>query len=262
MQDLYVTLIQSEIVWENISANLALFDTRLDAITEPTNLIVLPEMFSTGFTMSALSLAEGMDGRAVQWLREKSRQKNADIVGSAIIGETGRYFNRLLWARPDGSLYTYDKRHLFSMAGEDKVYSAGSSLLTVSVKGWNIRPFICYDLRFPVWTRNFDQSYDVSIFIANWPEKRSVQWQKLLVARAIENQCYVVGVNRVGTDGNGFDFSGDSAVINPMGVDLVTLRLEPGIHTVRLSGKTLTDYRRDFPAWMDADGAMVNVCCK
>lgn len=262
MQDLHVTLVQTELVWEDIPANLALFDARLGALTEPTNLIVLPEMFSTGFTMSAPSLAEDMDGRTVQWIREKSRQKNVDIVGSAIIGEAGRYFNRLLWARPDGALFTYDKRHLFRMAGEEKIYSAGSSLLTVSLLGWNIRPFICYDLRFPVWTRNFDRSYDVAVFIANWPETRSVHWRKLLVARAIENQCYVVGVNRVGTDGHGYDFSGDSAVIDPTGVDLVTLRHEPGIHTIRLSRKTLTDYRADFPAWMDADGALVNICCK
>lgn len=258
MQDLKVTLVQADLIWEDISANLARFDETLDALTEETDLIVLPEMFSTGFTMAAATLAEDMDGRAVQWICEKSRQKAVDIVGSVIIREDGKFYNRLLWARPDGALLCYDKRHLFRMAGEEKVYCAGNNLLTLSLKGWNIRPFICYDLRFPAWVRNVGNAYDVAIFVANWPEKRSIHWQKLLVARAIENQCFVVGVNRVGMDGNGFDFSGDSTVIDPLGVDLLTLRYLPGIHTVRLSAKTLLSYRKEFPAWMDADAELIS----
>jgi omega-amidase len=258
MQDLNVTLVQADLVWEDISANLARFDEALDTFTGKTDLIVLPEMFSTGFTMAAASLAEEMDGRAVQWIRQKSRQKAVDVVGSVIIRADGKFYNRLLWARPDGSLFTYDKRHLFRMAGEEKVYSAGNKLLTISLKGWHIRPFICYDLRFPSWTRNIGNAYDAALFVANWPEKRSAHWQKLLVARAIENQCFVVGVNRVGTDGNGFDFSGDSTVIDPLGVDLLSLRYLPGIHTVRLSARTLLTYRKEFPAWMDADTELIS----
>lgn len=258
MQDLNVTLVQADLVWEDISANLARFDEALDTLSDKTDLIVLPEMFSTGFTMAAASQAEDMEGRAVQWIRQKSRQKAVDVVGSVIIRADGKFYNRLLWARPDGALLTYDKRHLFRMAGEEKVYCAGNKLLTISLKGWRIRPFICYDLRFPAWTRNIGNAYDVAVFVANWPERRSVHWQKLLVARAIENQCFVVGVNRVGTDGNGFDFSGDSAVIDPLGVDLLTLRYVPGIHTVSLSAQTLLTYRKEFPAWMDADTELIN----
>lgn len=258
MQDLNVTLVQADLVWEDITANLARFDETLDTLGQKTDLIVLPEMFSTGFTMAAASQAEAMDGRAARWIREKSREKAVDVVGSIIIRANGRFYNRLLWARPDGELLTYDKRHLFRMAGEEKVYSAGNQLLTVSLKGWNIRPFICYDLRFPAWTRNVGNAYDVAVYVANWPEKRSVHWQKLLAARAIENQCFVVGVNRVGRDGNGFDFSGDSSVIDPLGVDLLTLRYLPGIHTVSLSAKTLLTYRKEFPAWMDADTELIN----
>jgi omega-amidase len=258
MQDLKVTLVQADLLWEDISANLARFDETLDALTAETDLIVLPEMFSTGFTMAAATLAEDMDGRAVQWICEKSRQKAVDIVGSVIIRENGKFYNRLLWARPDETLLCYDKRHLFRMAGEEKVYCAGNNLLTLSLKGWNIRPFICYDLRFPAWVRNVGNAYDVAIFVANWPEKRSIHWQKLLVARAIENQCFVVGVNRVGMDGNGFNFSGDSTVIDPLGVDLLTVRYLPGTHTVCLSAKTLLSYRKEFPAWMDADTELIN----
>lgn len=259
LPDLKVTLVQTALFWEDIAANLAMFDEKLALVSQETDLIVLPEMFSTGFSMAAPAHAEDMDGRAVRWIDAKSREKGVDIVGSVMIREGSLFFNRLLWARPDGVLLTYDKRHLFRMAGEEKVYSAGRSLLTITLCGWKIRPFICYDLRFPVWTRNIGNAYDVAVFLANWPEKRSVHWQKLLTARAIENQCFVIGVNRVGRDGHGFDFSGDSTVIDPTGVDLFTLRYVPGIHTVRLPAHTLSGYRTDFPAWMDADTELVDL---
>jgi predicted amidohydrolase len=254
MQDLKVTLIQSSLFWENIESNITLFDEKIDAISDETDLIVLPEMFTTGFSMNAEKLAQGMDGKPVLWLREKSRSKKADIAGSMIIGENGKYFNRLLWAKPDGTLVYYDKRHLFRMTGEEKVYSAGDKNITVELKGWKIRPFICYDLRFPCWTRNLNNSYDVAVFIANWPEKRSYPWKMLLPARAIENQCYVIGVNRVGNDGNGYYHSGDSSVIDPAGNIIFQKQHEESVYTASLSFTALQEYRKSFPAWMDADG--------
>ncbi|MGW8325962.1 MAG: nitrilase-related carbon-nitrogen hydrolase, partial [Desulfobacterales bacterium] len=177
MQDLKVTLIQIELAWEDIDSNLAEFNYRIDAIEEDTHLIVLPEMFSTGFTMNAAELAQDMKGSAVKWIKEKSAEKNVDMVGSIIADDGGKFFNRLVWAKPDGEIFTYDKKHLFRMAGEEKVYSAGSKNITVELNGWRIRPFICYDLRFPVWTRNIANQFDAAIFIANWPERRSAHWK-------------------------------------------------------------------------------------
>ncbi len=254
MRDLKVTLIQTFLFWENIESNLSLFDNKIDGIRDEMDLIVLPEMFTTGFSMNAKKLAQDMGGTSVKWLREKSRSKQTDITGSMIIRENGKYFNRLLWAKPDGTLSYYDKRHLFRMTGEEKVYSAGDKIITVELKGWRIRPFICYDLRFPCWTRNFDKSYDVAVFIANWPEKRSCHWKTLLAARAIENQCYVIGVNRVGEDGNGYYHSGDSSVIDPAGNIIFRKQDEESVYTASLSYPVLQEYRKSFPVWMDADG--------
>jgi len=253
MQDLKVTLIQTSLFWENIESNLSLLDEKIDGIRDETDLIVLPEMFTTGFSMNAENLAQDMDGKPVEWLRKKSGSRQIDITGSMIIRENGKYYNRLLWAKPDGTLLYYDKRHLFRMNGEEKVYSGGDKTLTVELKGWRIRPFICYDLRFPVWTRNLNNSYDVAVFIANWPEKRSYHWKTLLVARAIENQCYVIGVNRVGKDGNGYYHSGDSSVIDPSGNILFRKPDQESVFTASLSYPVLQEYRKSFPAWMDAD---------
>ena len=257
MQNLKVTLIQTELVWEDIEQNLSLFDVIIDDIQNDTNLMVLPEMFTTGFTMNAADLAQDMAGSSVKWLRDKSKQKNVDIVGSIIANDHGRFFNRLIWAKPDGNMFTYDKRHLFRMAGEEKVYSAGDRNITVELLGWKIRPFICYDLRFPLWTRNIAKQYDTAIFIANWPERRSMHWKLLLQARAVENQCYVVGVNRVGTDGNGHRYSGDSSVIDPWGNILFQQHDEAYIFTAELSYDVLKNCRESFPAWMDADTDMI-----
>lgn len=258
MQDLTISIIQSDLVWENIAANLAEFDRKIDAIQEETHLVVLPEMFTTGFSMNPHKLAQDMNDSAVRWLRQKSAQKHADIVGSIIIKDNGLFFNRLLWAKPDGRLVTYDKRHLFRMLGEEKIYSAGAKTLTVELHGWKVRPFICYDLRFPAWTRNISNSFDLSIFIANWPEKRSMHWKTLLLARAIENQCYVVGVNRVGTDGNGLTYSGDSAIIDPAGNILFQKAQAVCTHTLEISYSELQAYRKSFPAWMDADQDLIH----
>lgn len=259
MQDLKVTIIQSDLVWEDIESNLAAFETRLDAIEDDTHLIVLPEMFTTGFSMNVAGLAQDMNGSAVTWLKEQSRRKNVDLAGSIIAKVDGRFFNRLIWAKPTGEMFIYDKKHLFRMAGEEKVYSAGSRNITVELNGWKLRPFICYDLRFPVWARNFGNQYDAAVFIANWPAKRAEHWKILLQARAVENQCYVVGVNRIGTDGNGHPYSGDSAVIDPWGNILFQKSEQECTRTVALSSAVLQKARLSFPVWKDADVDLIGL---
>ena len=257
MQDLKVTLIQSELAWEDIDSNLAEFNYRIDAIEEDTHLIVLPEMFSTGFTMNAAALAQDMNGSAVKWIKEKSTEKNIDIVGSFIADDSGKFFNRLVWAKPNGEIFIYDKKHLFRMAGEEKIYSAGNKNITVELNGWKIRPFICYDLRFPAWTRNIANQFDAAIFIANWPERRSAHWKALLQARAIENQCYIIGVNRVGIDGNGLSYSGDSSIIDPWGTIIFQKSKQACIYTGDLSYDILQQSRESFPVWKDADNDII-----
>jgi len=253
MQDLTLSVIQTDLFWENNHANLTMLEYKIDSITEPTDLIILPEMFTTGFTMRAQDLAETMEGPSILWMKKKSLEKKTDLIGSLIIADKGKYYNRLLWIKPDGKMYFYDKRHLFRMAGEDKVYTAGNRKLTVELNGWKIRPFICYDLRFPVWTRNYGNEYHAAVFIANWPEKRSFHWKTLLPARAIENQAYIIGVNRVGEDGHGISHSGDSAVFDPAGQTVINLRGKEEIRTITLFSSLLEEYRRSFPVWMDAD---------
>jgi predicted amidohydrolase len=259
MRDLTVTLIQTVLHWEDIDANLAMFTRKIDTVDPATDLIVLPEMFTTGFSMQADTLAQRMDGSAVAWLRRTATQKATAIVGSMIIEAHGNFYNRLVWAGPDEQLFIYDKKHLFRFAGEEKVYTSGSRLLTVEIDGWKIRPFICYDLRFPAWTRNIGPSYDVALFVANWPEKRSLHWRTLLRARAIENQCYVIGLNRVGKDGRDFDHSGDSAVVDATGQILFEKSHAEVIHTATLSYRHLQASRQTFPAWMDADHDLIDL---
>ena len=261
MQDLTVTLIQTEIIWEDIPANLAMFDDKIDDISEKTDVIILPEMFTTGFTMNIEKAAEPMTGKAVSWLVAKARQKQAHILGSVIIEEDKKYFNRLVWATPDGKIMTYDKKHLFRMAGEHKVFSAGNSHLTVEVNGWKLRTFICYDLRFPIWCRNIANQYDAAIYIANWPAKRAHHWKLLLPARAVENQCYVIGVNRVGKDGKGNAHSGDSSIIAPTGEILFQKADILCIHTAVLSYERVKEFLEIFAVWQDADGDVVS-CIK
>jgi predicted amidohydrolase len=253
MQDLKITLVQTELIWEDIPANLSNLGKKMDTIQEETDLIVLPEMFSTGFSMNASTLAQDMNGSAVLWLMDQSEKRHVDITGSVIIKDGEHYFNRLIWAKPDRRIRQYDKKHLFRMSGEDKVYHRGNAMLTVELKGWRIRPFICYDLRFPAWTRNSGHPYDVALFIANWPAIRVDQWGILLQARAIENQSYVIGVNRVGTDGNGIDYNGCSSAIDPVGHILSRKKDLPWIHTQSLSYSFIEEYRASFPAWMDRD---------
>jgi predicted amidohydrolase len=258
MSDLRVTLIQTELAWENIPANLAHFDRILADVSGDTDLIILPEMFTTGFTMNAAAVAEKMDGSAVKWLKKTTQMRKVDILGSLVISENGAYFNRLIWATPKGEIRTYDKRHLFRMLGEDQVYRAGETALVGKLKGWRIKPFICYDLRFPVWSRNCGNHYDLAIYIANWPAKRAQHWKTLLQARAIENQCYVIGVNRVGSDANGLTYSGDSAVMDPQGHILFHQAHQACAHSARLYYDALEVYRKEFPAWRDADHDLVD----
>lgn len=253
MRNLKVTPVQCELVWEDARANLKAMDQRLSTLEGKTDLVILPEMFTTGFTMNGELLAEPMEGPAVKWLLATSRQIKAVITGSLIIKDGGRLFNRLVWATPDGGLFRYDKRHLFRMAEEHRVYAPGTRLITVSLSGWRIRPFVCYDLRFPVWSRNTGPAYDVALYVANWPARRAAHWMALLVARAIENQCYVIGVNRVGLDGNGIDYAGDSMIVDPLGEVLWHRKSKEALETVELDFGFLSTYREDFPAWKDAD---------
>ncbi|MBD3224661.1 MAG: amidohydrolase [Caldithrix sp.] len=253
MQDLMVTMIQSDLDWEDASKNRSKFDAKIDTITQDTHLIILPEMFSTGFTMEAETLAESMDGPTIQWMKEKARDKEAYLLGSIIIEEKGAFYNRLLSVGPEGQFHYYDKAHLFRMARENDVYQKGKSHLTFTVNGWKIRPFVCYDLRFPVWNRNVQLSFDLAVFIANWPERRSHHWRTLLAARAIENQCYVAGLNRVGRDGKDIHYKGDSMVIDPLGNVLLHQRNMESIENVRLSAHSMKNYRAKFPAWKDAE---------
>jgi predicted amidohydrolase len=256
MPDLTVTLIQTDVVWEEIDANLSRLEEKIAAIETAADLIVLPEMFSTGYSMAAVRLAEPMQGKAVAWMAATAARRGATLTGSLMIREADKFYNRLIWARPDGTIDWYDKKHLFRYAGEEKVYTAGDRRSCFEIGQWRIRPFICYDLRFPVWTRNTGLAYDAALFVANWPDGRSAHWRTLLRARAIENQAYVIGVNRVGTDGHGHLYNGCSAVISPLGEVLFEAPPEQAgeiARTLTLDRVALERYRADFPAWMDAD---------
>ena len=259
MEDLKVTLVQTQLQWEDVEKNISMFDGLLNGIKEEPDLIVLPEMFSTGFTMNT-SIAETMNGKSIAWLKEKAKEKNCVITGSLMIRESGKNYNRMIWMQPTGNFETYDKRHLFRMANEQNHFTAGENKLIVKIKGWNVSPLICYDLRFPVWSRNAAASrggagwYDLLIYVANWPARRSLAWNTLVPARAVENQSYVIAVNRIGADGYNVDYSGDSSAYNPLGEKLSTIQPNESKHeTITLSWKFLQDYREKFPAMLDAD---------
>ena len=211
-----ISIIQSDIVWEDVNENLKRFSQKVSDLEDKTDIIVLPEMFTTGFSMKSKELAETMEGKTVSWLKDYSKKVNALIIASLIISENGEFYNRLICAFPDGKIEHYNKRHLFRMANENNYYSQGTKKLIIEYKGWRIRPLICYDLRFPVWSRN-KNDYDLLVYIANWPERRNESWKTLLKARAIENQAFLVGVNRIGKDKNNVIYSGDSALISPQG---------------------------------------------
>lgn len=263
-----VAAVQTYLHWEDKEKNLHMFAEKLRAWSEPADVFILPEMFSTGFTMNAAAFAEPQHGPTFQWMLEQARLKNAAITGSLIAEENGQYYNRLVWVNPDGTSYAYNKRHLFRMAGEDKHYSPGDTRLIIDFREWKICLMVCYDLRFPVWCRNrfkevngeMHAEYDAMIFVANWPERRNFAWKTLLAARAIENLAYVVGVNRTGNDGNFVYHSGDTSIFNYKGeiVKQGIISAEEIIATP-LSMQDLVQFRKSFPAGLDADDFSINL---
>ncbi len=260
MDNLKVTLIQTSLTWEDRAANLWHFDKKLEGIKDNSDLIILPEMFTTGFTMNPEKLAEEHEGEGLKWMKKKASEMKRVVCGSIAVKDAEKFYNRFYWVMPNGTYSYYNKRHLFRMAGEDKHYTAGTNRVIVELKGWKINLQVCYDLRFPVFSRNswdkknnFAATYDAMIYVANWPAVRSAAWKTLLNARAMENQAFVMGVNRIGSDGNNYAYSGDSAIVNPRGELISTTANEDVIETVELDYNYLTEFRKAFPVGMDAD---------
>jgi len=273
MSSLTVTLIQTRLHWENKKANLEMLRQKIQSIKEKTEVVILPEMFTTGFSMKPEIFAEKMDGETVQWMRKIAAEKKIILTGSVMIDPSTiaqgskKYVNRLIWMLPTGEYGIYDKRHLFAYAKENNHYTPGNKKLIASVKGWKINLQVCYDLRFPVWTRQapphleepgMGQEYDLLINVANWPDKRRLAWKTLLRARAIENQCFVIGVNRVGIDGNEIYYNGDSAIIDPLGEIIYHKNMVEDIFTCTLQKAKVTEIRNQFPFWRDADSFLIN----
>lgn len=270
MPSLTCTLIQTTLSWQDAATNRKMLEEKIFSINEKTEIVILPEMFSTGFSMQPEIFAETMDGDTIAWMKKTASSKKIILTGSLMIKENDRFYNRLIWMLPNGSFGYYDKRHLFAYGDEDKHYAAGNKRLIASVKGWKINVQVCYDLRFPVWARqtpspfpedgqNKACEYDVLIYVANWPERRSLAWNTLLRARAIENQCYVIGVNRTGDDGNNIYHAGESAVISPLGEILYCKKYVEDIFTIELSDQHLEEVRNKFPFWKDADRFNISI---
>ena len=254
---LRITLIQPDLVWHDPAANRAVLAEQFIALAQQTDLIVLPEMFTTGFTMEAAAYAESMDGPTLAWLREWADRTGAAITGSLIVEENGHYYNRLVWMPPDGDYLTYDKRHRFTLAGEHEHYAAGRERVVIDYRGWRILPLICYDLRFPVWSRNQDD-YDLLLYVANWPAVRAPAWCALLAARAIENQAYTVAVNRVGRDGNDYPYVGDSGIIDYQGEWRVQLHGSPAVHTQTIELAEQQAFRKRYAFLADRDAFTIH----
>lgn len=252
MNNFRVSLVQADLVWEDKMANLSNLESLVSQIDQ-TDLIILPEMFPTGFSMRPEMLFDEVEGESLQWMKKLAKKKDSAICGSVIVKEGGSYYNRLYFVKPDGDVETYDKRHLFTLAGEEKIYTAGKQRLLVEWKGWKILPYVCYDLRFPAWCRNVEEA-DLMIFVANWPERRREAWQTLLKARAIENMCYLVGVNRVGADGNGVMHSGDSAMHDELGNLIESPEpFKEQVITVELDREKMLQSRKRFNFLNDRD---------
>ncbi len=250
MEKLKITLVQTNLLWEDKNQNLENFNKLLSTIPS-TDLIILPEMFTTGFSMNSQLLAEPMNGHTVSWMKKKAKDLKAALTGSIIIKEEGKIYNRCLFITPDGEVFSYDKKHLYTMGSEHLHYSPGTQKLVVEYNGWRICPLICYDLRFPVWSRN-QENYDLLIYMANWPSPRHHVWKNLVVARAIENQCYVAAVNRIGTDGSGLTYLGDSALVDAKGY-VTSMEFKNRVKTFSISKKELLDFRSKFPLLSDKD---------
>ena len=247
-----VALIQLPLVWEDPKSNRATIDQKINAIESGTDLIVLPEMFTTGFTMQPERVAETMGGETIQWMQSLAKAKNAAITGSLIIVEEGKYYNRLVFVFPTGEIQQYDKRHLFTLAGEDGVFTAGTSKVLIEYKGWKICPLICYDLRFPVFSRN-TENYDLLIYVANWPKTRINAWDTLLQARAIENMSYTIGVNRLGVDDNNLEYVGHSQVADYLGNPVIELQTAEGVFITELDKDSLHETRKKLNFLKDQD---------
>ncbi|MES2626410.1 MAG: amidohydrolase [Pseudomonadota bacterium] len=252
--DLRISLIQTDLAWQAAELNRQLLEPQLLPMAGQTDLIILPEMFTSAFAMGAGAIAEEHPGPTLVWMQNLASKLDAAITGSIAVTEAGKRYNRLLFVKPDGTFIHYDKRHLFRMLGEDKRYADGSRKVIVEWRGWRILPLICYDLRFPVWCRyTKTEPYDLALFVANWPAARNHHWRTLLQARAIENLAYVAGVNRIGIDGNNLEYVGHSVVVSPQGIETLQAGAEAGVRTTTISMQELSHWREKFPAWMDAD---------
>ncbi len=252
MNDLSISLVQTALIWQQAAANCEHISKMVSDHSVQTDLIVLPEMFNSGFTLDAKKVAETMDGPTVVWMQELANKENVAVTGSIVIKENGYNYNRMIFASPDAELQWYDKKHLFRMANEQNRYSAGDHHVTVNWRGWRIALYVCYDLRFPVWCRQ-QNNVDLMLFVASWPAVRSFPWKTLLRARAMENLSYVCGVNRIGRDENDIHYSGDSAMLDMAGRDLLQLEDKDSIETTTLSADKLIQFREKFPAHLDAD---------
>ncbi|GAL67719.1 amidohydrolase [Jejuia pallidilutea] len=250
---LKIALIQSDLVWENPEQNQQNFTKKINAVAEKVDIIVLPEMFTSGFTMNAKAVAETMEGTTVSWMLDLAKTKQAAIAGSMVVIENDNYYNRFLFAEPSGKLFYYDKRHTFTLAGEHKVYKAGNKKIIIDYRGWKICPLICYDLRFPVWARN-TEDYDVLLYVANWPKPRINAWDTLLKARAIENMSYCIGVNRIGVDGVNAEYNGSSACYDVLGKKITNMPLnQDAVEIVALSKNHIRKYRNALKFLDDRD---------
>lgn len=247
-----ISLVQTSLTWENAEANRNNFERLVNDIEGYTDIIVLPEMFATGFTMKPQLVAEPMDGETVSWMKEMAVAKDCAVTGSLVIEENGNYYNRLLFVLPDGEIKHYDKRHLFSLAGEDKAYSAGTERLILEYRGWKICTLVCYDLRFPVFSRN-TEAFDLLLYVANWPSPRLVAWDSLLKARAIENMCYVAGVNRIGQDSNGHEYPGHSQLFDCLGASVIEPSAAEGVFTITLDKESMLETRKKLGFLNDRD---------
>jgi predicted amidohydrolase len=259
-EELIISGFQMDLAWENRELNFLKIEKMIGAMSESPDLIILPEMFTSGFTMNTAAVAESFDEakmKSLVWMKNMARQTGAVLVGSVPLNDLSGYYNRLLWVEPSGRVLTYDKRHTFAYAGEDQYYRRGTERMIGTMKGWKILPLICYDLRFPVWSRNGfingEIEYDVLLYVANWPSVRAHAWNSLLVARAIENQCYTIGVNRTGKDGNGHAYKGDSVILDYKGETITKLGEEEKVLTAKLNWEELQSFRVKYPFLSDAD---------
>ena len=253
MDPIKITIFQAYLFWENVEKNLQNLSLRLSSLREKTDLIILPEMFNTGFTTNVEKCAETMDGNTMRWLYQTAKTFDCVVAGSLIIKEDEKYYNRFVWMSPDGSFVHYDKRHLFALAKENEKFTPGHTRIILKIKGWKICPMVCYDLRFPVWSRNVQDGYDLMVYTASWPDKRSAHWRALIPARAIENQSFVIGVNRVGHDGNEVYYSGGSMCISPVGDVIYYKPEDEDLYTFTLNPQDLHNARTQFPFLQDAD---------